>query len=272
MSLTTLPIPVQPQAGVATIPDFGFATFCRNASELGGGDVCEVLRLSGSSLLLIMADVMGKGAGASVFAGAFRTLARAVAHPQVDPAACLAEINELMFSELSKKDTFITAQLVVADLKNRQLLVANAGHCPMLVADGFHSVQAFAPQGMPLGVEPRPSFESDCVPLEPFSSVLLYTDGITETRNASGKLFGQQRLERWFSKAGTTQGTAAQLKAGLLRHIEQFQGEGSAHDDQSFLFLADETPRPVMVPSRESLAWFLPRRRRTQAASLTVME
>src|SRR5579883_866948 len=149
MSLTTLPIPVQPQAGVATIPDFGFATFCRNASELGGGDVCEVLRLSGSSLLLIMADVMGKGAGASVFAGAFRTLARAVAHPQVDPASCLAEINELMFSELSKKDTFITAQLVVADLKNRQLLVANAGHCPMLVADGSIRCRRLPPRACP---------------------------------------------------------------------------------------------------------------------------
>ena len=269
MSLTTLRQPAEPQNGISRIPGFGYAAFSRNASALGGGDVCEVLRLSDTSLLLVMADVMGKGVGASLFAGSFRTLVRAVAHEQVEPAVCLAEINELMFDELSSKDTFITAQLVVVDLANRQLAIGNAGHCPLLVADGFHSIEAFAPPGMPLGIDPYASFESEHVAFEPFSSLLLYTDGITEARNSAGKFFGQGRLERWFWRASSTHRTAAQLKKSLLRQIENFQDEQVVHDDQSFLFLADEAPRLSSMIPQDGLGWFLPWRQ-TQRAKTAV--
>lgn len=249
-------------------PGFGYAGFCRSALDAGGGDIYDVVTLSDHSLLLVMADVMGKGVAASLFAASLRTLVRAVSSPEADPAQCLAEVNELMFAELSSADMFITAQLVVADLARRQLLIGNAGHCPLLLSDGFHSIDAIAPLGMPLGIQRNASFTSESILLEPFSSVLLYTDGVTEARNPAGRLFGQPRLERWFHGAAANYQTAGQLKQGLLRELANFQDGPNASDDQTFLVLSDETPRPSAMLPRESLGWFPTLRQSRSAASI----
>lgn len=244
--------------GVTHFPGFGYAGFCRSALEAGGGDLCDVVALSDHSLLLVMADVMGKGVSAALFSASLRTLVRAVAVPDADPGQCLAEVNQLMFDELSNADMFITAQLAVADLASRQLLIGNAGHCPLLVSDGFHSLRAFAPRGMPLGIQRDALFASESVSLEPFSSVLLYTDGITEVRNPAGRMFGQPSLERWFRHASANCQTAGLLRQSLLQELLEFQSGLPASDDQSFLMLSDEMPRPAaMLPGYASKP-FLP--------------
>jgi sigma-B regulation protein RsbU (phosphoserine phosphatase) len=254
------------------LPGFGYAGICQSALAGCGGDVCDVLRLSDESLLLVIADVMGKGSAAALFAATFRTLVRAVARPGADPAECLAEVNDLLYDELASAEMFITSQLVVADLAQRQLHVGNAGHCPLLVSDGFHSIEAIAPEGMPLGVQKDAVFETDCFSFEPFSSMLLYTDGITEVRARSGKAFGQERLERWLSQASANYSTATQLKQSLFTELAGFQRGAPAADDQSFLLFSDETPRPDAVLAREGLRGFLPWRtiRATSVPLVTV--
>ena len=223
--------------------------------------MCEVMRVGEHTLLLVAADVMGKGLAAAFFADALRTLIRAVIQQGADPADCLAEVNQLLFEQLSGADMFITAQLVEVDLRERRLRISNAGHCPLLLADGFHSVAPMAPYGMPLGIQHDAGFELESVILEPFSSVLLYTDGVTESRNSAGRLFGQARLERWFCRAAVRYRQAAQLKQGLLRELAGFQQNQAPADDQSFLVLADESPRPGALLGLEGLGWLTPWRR-----------
>jgi sigma-B regulation protein RsbU (phosphoserine phosphatase) len=213
---------------------------------------------------------MGKGTAAALVASTLRTLTRALARPGVDPGQSLAELNDLMYQELSSAEMFITAQIVLADVGQRQLHVGNAGHCPMLTSDGFHSVLAISPQGMPLGVQKEAIFETESLSLEPFSSVLLYTDGITEARNPSGKMFGQGRLEKWLRHASTVYSSAAHLKQGLLNELAGFQRGALKADDQSFLFFSDETPRPAAMIAREGLSWMLPRRYRRAAPAPSV--
>jgi serine phosphatase RsbU (regulator of sigma subunit) len=163
-----------------------------------------------------------------------------------------------MFDQLAEADKFITVQLAVADLHRRELHVANAGHCPLLISSPEHGAQAVAPDGMPLGICPEPTFMSQSVVLEPFASVLLYTDGVTEARNVAGSFFGQSRLEWWLGEAAERSSTAEQLKRSLLLELAAFQGGTCATDDQTFVILADETPRPINPPARDSSGWFLP--------------
>src|SRR5262249_46585052 len=158
-----------------------------------GGDLSDVVHLSDTSLLIVMADVMGKGLPAALFAASLRTLIRALASPGIEPSEFLAELNHLMFEQLSSADTFITAQLAVADLDQRRLLVANAGHCPLLISNGVHRTRTIAPAGMPLGVDKNAMFFTEGVALGPSTSALLYTDGVTEARNPAGETFGQLR-------------------------------------------------------------------------------
>jgi serine phosphatase RsbU (regulator of sigma subunit) len=235
-------------------PSYGFAGFSRSAMEVGG-DLFDVVPLDENSTLLVMADVMGKGLPASLFAASLRTLVRALAKPEGQPVDWLTELNDLMFEQLSNEDVFITAQLVLADFLNHELRVANAGHCPLLISDGVHHTRAIAPEGMPLGIQRYIFFSEERVRLQPFSSTLLYTDGVTEAQDDTGSFFGQARLEQWLHGAVANGFNSVQLKQSLLQELVEFQGTSSPADDQTFLILSDETPRSAGLLGGERLGW-----------------
>jgi len=237
-------------------PSYGFAGSSRSAMEVGG-DLFDVVPLGENSTLLVMADVMGKGLPASLFAASLRTLVRALAKPGGRPIEWLTELNDLMFEQLSSEDVFITAQLVLADFLKHELRVANAGHCPLLISDGVHHTRAIAPDGMPLGIQRDTVFCEQRVRLQPFSSTLLYTDGVTEAQDDTGSFFGQARLEQWLHCAVANGFNSVQLKQSLLQELAEFQGTFSPADDQTFLILCDETPRSAGLLGGDSLPWSL---------------
>ena len=111
---------------------------------------------------------------------------------------------------------------------------------------------------MPLGICPDVMFSSETVSIDSFASVLMYTDGVTEARNRAGSFFGQSRLERWFSGALQQTSKANDFKRSLLQELHGFQGGHQASDDQTFLILSDETPRPGQSAPEDSARWFLP--------------
>jgi len=234
--------PALPLTSSPFLPGFGVAGTCLSALEVGG-DFYEVLPLSETSLLLAVADVMGKGLAASLFADSLRTLVRALAKPGIRPSGLLSEINQLMFKDLSSADMFITLQVVTADLFRRRLNIGNAGHCPLLMCDGSGHSWAVAPDGMPLGIQMDAGFCEESSSFPSFGAALLYTDGLTEARNSSGQFFGQDRLEEWFGIAVGQSQSAEKLRTNLLQRLQAFQEGAPARDDQTFLVLTDETPR-----------------------------
>jgi sigma-B regulation protein RsbU (phosphoserine phosphatase) len=81
----------------------------------------------------------------------------------------------------------------VVDLRRRHLVLANAGHCPLLFTDGLCATKALAPEGPPLGIVPDATFAQQTLPFDEFTSALLYTDGLTDACNHQSELFGQPR-------------------------------------------------------------------------------
>ena len=141
-----------------------------------GGDFYDVLPVDADSHLLVVADVMGKGIPAAMFAVILRSLLRASPELTQQPAALLTRVNRLLFPELSGVDMFITAQLVYLNARERRIITASAGHCPLAVADA-RQVRMFSPEGMPLGILPDATFLDETVELPENCRVLLYTDG-----------------------------------------------------------------------------------------------
>src|SRR6185369_6545868 len=112
---------------VPLAPLYSLAGSCRAAMEVGG-DLSDVVTLGDGSTLMVMADVMGKGLPASLFAASLRKLVRQVARGPGRPAEWLTELNQRMFEELARADTRITRHLVLATFVPRRL---NTGHgCP----------------------------------------------------------------------------------------------------------------------------------------------
>jgi serine phosphatase RsbU (regulator of sigma subunit) len=153
----------------------------------------------------------------------------------------LARMNRLLFEELSGVDMFITAQLVLADFRQRRLVVASAGHCPLFVAGPAGNLKTITPDGLPLGILPNVNYEEEILPMAECSCALLYTDGLTEARNAHGELFGQERLCTWLRQNVSKAKTAAELSENFLAELKSFQSQAGPSDDQTFLILVNET-------------------------------
>jgi anti-sigma regulatory factor (Ser/Thr protein kinase) len=228
------------------LPGFGLSGFCLSAHQVGG-DFYDVLPLRDQAALLVVADVMGKGVPAALFAASLRTRVRTMADWTQHPADLLRRINRLMFEELSGVDMFITVQLVLADTRKRQLMVASAGHCPLLLTNSQGQTCAVTPEGMPLGIVADVAFTEEVVPLEPGAGILLYTDGLTEARNSSGHFFGQERLLQWLCESARTEQPAAQRTLGLLEELNRFQSESPPRDDLTFLILCEEAQKSQLL-------------------------
>lgn len=224
---------------IPRIPGYNLAGFCESAHQVGG-DFYDVIKVSDDSVLLIIADVMGKGIPAAMFAAILRSLLRAVPEWMNQPATLLSRVNRLLFEELSGVDMFITAQLVYVDSRNRRITAASAGHCPVLLAmDEEGGVKAISPEGLPLGILPDTAFSHHTEALPRNCRVLLYTDGLTEARNARGEFFGQERLASWFKRSSGTRKSAEELKEDLAAELIAFQSAAAQSDDQTFLIMAE---------------------------------
>jgi len=147
-----------------------------------GGDWYDVLEVDGK-VVLVVGDVMGRGIEAAAVMGQLRATVRAYALEGHPPAEVLTRLDRvvLMLTGLH----FSTCLVAVLDPKSRVLTVACAGHLPPIVATsgGGASVLEVEP-GLPLGVGGG-DFVQQSVQLAPGALVLLYTDGLVETRDAS---------------------------------------------------------------------------------------
>ncbi len=229
---------------MSPLRNFRLAGFCESAREVGG-DFYDVLPLSPDTLLLIVADVMGKGVPAAMFAAVFAATLRGLvlASPAWarQPSLLLSSVNRQMAEELSDVDMFITAQLVFVDVARRELVAASAGHCPLLVG-AVHKTEVLAvsPEGIPLGILSDAKFADEIMVLEKDCRILLYTDGLTEARDAQGHFFGQERLANLLRQSLARNQTAEQLKQQIATESRRFKSDTILHDDQAFLILAEE--------------------------------
>jgi len=221
---------------------FGLAGGWHSAREVGG-DFYDALALSGQSLLLMIADVMGKGVPAALFATTMRGALRGLAARSDDPAQLLSGLNRLLYPELSTVNMFITALVARVDLRTRQVTAASAGHCPPLfLTPGRRTVAALAAQGVPLGVLPDTEYRHETAVMGKPAALLLHTDGLTDTRNPAGKMFSQQRLMAWLRVNSLPGRRAPELRDRLERELTRFRDGAAMVDDQAFLLLAEEGP------------------------------
>jgi serine phosphatase RsbU (regulator of sigma subunit)/anti-sigma regulatory factor (Ser/Thr protein kinase) len=221
------------------LSNFGLAANWESARQVGG-DFYDAISLNDHSILLVVADVMGKGVPAAMFATITRSLLRAMASRSHHPAKLLKRLNELLYEELSTVGMFITAQLVYIDLKRRHLVAASAGHCPILIRSG-DTVRTMRVTGTPLGILPDSKYRQQTATLASPGGVLLYTDGLTESQNAAGEMYGHDRLADWFRQSIPQPRTAEQLRDELAAELSRFRNGAALRDDQAFLIL-NEVP------------------------------
>jgi PAS domain S-box-containing protein len=206
-----------------------------------GGDFYDVFPLTGGWWAFVIADVCGKGAGAAAVTAMARYTIRTAALDHDDPRDVLAILNQAMLEDDSDRP-FLTGCLVFTNVHadGGVAIVTTAGHPLPLrrAADG--TVSSVGVPGDLLGVMAEPSFVPRPVDLRPGDTLLLFTDGFTEARDAHDVQFGERGLAEVLrqSDAGDPARLLDQLTLALARHT----GGRQATDDAAALAIT-VTPR-----------------------------
>jgi len=175
----------------AIIP--GLKAFCtyEPASDVGG-DYYDVRRTDGTDLLC-MADMTGHGVPAAMGAAVVKTLLVAAVDRTSRPAEVLAEVNRGIASILIDGE-FASMIVAAFDRARSRLEFASAGHPPVYLIKAGGEIRQLEATGVLLGVPDAKTWETVTVEVGPGDRFLAVTDGLAETANAAGELFGEERL------------------------------------------------------------------------------
>ncbi|MEV4397728.1 SpoIIE family protein phosphatase [Nonomuraea sp. NPDC049607] len=152
------------------------------SGRLVGGDWYDVIAMPGGRVALVIGDVVGKGVEAAALMGRLRAAVHAYALEGVRPARLLERLN--VFVTQGGLRYFTTMLFAVYDPAERRLEIANAGHVPPMLVPSTGAVRLLeAHHGQALGVDPGFAYGGQTFVLPKGSTLLLYTDGLVETRD-----------------------------------------------------------------------------------------
>jgi sigma-B regulation protein RsbU (phosphoserine phosphatase) len=211
-----------------------------------GGDVHYLSVCSqGQVSRIVLADVAGHGGSASAVADRLRRVLQQHTD-NWDQSALMRELNEA-FKRDAHGVQFATAVVLGFYLGTGELLFSNAGHLPLLwhhvesgVWDWLEEDTPHAKDvaGLPLGLISGTTYSQIAVEFSPGDTLLLYTDGITESRNESGEELGHEGLLALVRDlpVDLLKGPVAFGQA-LVSRLKRFQGSGPQRDDETLLLL-----------------------------------
>jgi sigma-B regulation protein RsbU (phosphoserine phosphatase) len=210
---------------------FEVATYYEAAREVGGDffDVFPMRDRAGRAGIVI-ADVTGKGIAAALLMAFARPLMRSALDQARDPVVAVERTNTILVAE-RRSSLFITALAGVLDLRTHVLRLANAGHEPPLFVPGDRSrpIRWLTGSGPLLGAFATLGIAPCEVQLAPGDLVLLYTDGVTDTRGPSRERFGDDRL---LAVVEDARGASTQeVVDAVVAATHTFQGDQPAADD-----------------------------------------
>ena len=163
-----------------------------------GGDFYDYMKLKEGKYALIIADVSGKGLNAGFFMVMTRSVLRVYASQIDNPAKILEQTNKHIFYD-SKKGMFVTCFLAIVDTKNKTITYSNAGHIPQYLVKKALANEDYITEmyvgGKPLGFVESPSYKNKKISYEKSDTIVMFTDGVTETFNENNEEYGENKLK-----------------------------------------------------------------------------
>ena len=174
--------------------DFDIYASMEPAREVGG-DFYDFFMLDSHRLVMLIADVSGKGVPAALFMMQAKTEIHSLVESGLDVDAAFTETNRRL-CEANESGMFVTAWLGILDLTTGMLSFANAGHNPPLVrrAGGDYEYLRVAKPNFFLAGMDGIKYRKYTMPLFPGDRLFLYTDGVTEACNPDEDMYGEHRL------------------------------------------------------------------------------
>ncbi len=217
---------------------FEIDAYYHPASQVGG-DYYDIISVDDRHLMVIVADVAGKGVPGLVVMAMVRIIVRDLAIRRESPAGLLRRLNILLKKDI-KNNIFVTLFCGLLDMVDNTLTLASAAHMPLLLyRGGDGSVHTIGTGTKPLGIFPDEIFsrglEEKTIRLGPGDVLMQYTDGLTEMMNGSGEEFGLERVVQITRRAAGS--GVGRLLGELRTSLEAFRAGAAQSDDLTLLAL-----------------------------------
>jgi len=201
-----------------------------------GGDFYDFFLLDENHIMLVMADVSGKGVPAALFMVIAKTLIKN--HGQNGMSVneiCAMANNQLC--EGNDDNMFVTAWVGLLELSTGKLLFTDAGHENPIVVhrDGTAEFIRPARKSLPLGAMEGTKYQMNETRVEIGDVLFLYTDGAPEATNSRNEMYGTERLMETLTAC--PQGNMRELLTVVRTQIDRFVGEADQFDDLTMLAL-----------------------------------
>jgi serine phosphatase RsbU (regulator of sigma subunit) len=195
-----------------------------------GGDCFDTLAF-GRGLGVSIADIAGKGLPAALLMSNLQAAVRAFAQEAAPPSSVCNSVNRLLCRNMAS-GRFATFCYARIEPDAHRIVYSNAGHNPPLLVRADGTTTLLSEGGMVLGVFPDNAYEQAEVPIAPGDRIVFYTDGITESRDAAGEEYGEDRLKDVAIR--TRSAPIEAMKDQLLADVNGFTG-GRFDDDATLI-------------------------------------
>jgi sigma-B regulation protein RsbU (phosphoserine phosphatase) len=229
-----LPAEAPPMRGLDV---HGFSAYCDET----GGDYYDYLlpdeTLAGDGpVLFVIADVMGHGIASALGMASARAILKAREHDAAPLGALMAALNDLLVPEMGGR-RFITMLLLQIDAARRTATWTAAGHDPAIVYDP--QTDTFGETGyggIPLGIDQGETYEQHTYAmLRPGQVIVLGTDGVWDTTDATGDFFGQTRVKEIVRE--NFKRSSREIAEAIRTATESFRGNRPQRDDVTLVVI-----------------------------------
>ncbi len=204
-----------------------------------GGDYFDYIKMPwlGSNVYaLVVGDVSGHGVSSALLMAGVRAYLRGRSLQPGSLAEIITDVNRLVSADTLKTVQFMTLFLLVIDAQTGRLTWVRAGHHPAL----FYSPNAgccgeLGGEGLPLGVKKDWQYKEYVATAKSGEIFILSTDGVWETQNDKGEMFGQKRFKKVISKNASRR--AEGIRESIIEAVSNFKGKAQQDDDITLVVL-----------------------------------
>jgi sigma-B regulation protein RsbU (phosphoserine phosphatase) len=201
-----------------------------------GGDYYDYLNVSDTGLLVAVGDVSDHGVSSAMLMTTARAFLRQRASQPGRLEKVVTDVNNQLVNDVEDSGHFMTAFLLHADRSENTICWVNAGHDSAMV---FHPDDGewmeLERTGLPLGVSESEKYTERCRPIAPGQLIIIGTDGVWESQDAQGQMFGKKRLTAIVEKNRLK--PAGNILKTVIQAIDRFCGEQEINDDITLVII-----------------------------------
>ena len=199
-----------------------------------GGDYFDYLKTTDGQLVLAVADVSGHGAGPAMLMAETRAYLRLLVRNRHHLGDILVRANNMVGEDVGK-DRFITMHLVKLDSKSKMIAHSSSGHTPgYIIGEKGEIKSKMKRTGIALGVTPDAPYEVEGpLKLVKGDIIILLTDGLAETPNSEGELFGAQRVIDELHRNRSL--SASEIVNSVFKMVADFSQGAEQEDDYTMI-------------------------------------